>query len=321
MNRKLRLFLLLALFIVIGALGLYFIKDHNVAVLNPMGTVAEKQRNILVFTVLLSLIVIIPVFTMLALFSIKYRKGNKKAKYRPDWDDNKTIELIVWGVPIVIIMILSVITWRSSHDLDPYRPLDSDVKPVKIQVVALQWKWLFIYPEHNIASVNFFQFPKNTPVNFEIAADAPMNSFWIPNLGGQVYAMNGMSTKLHLIAKEAGDYPGVSANISGEGFANMRFTARASEQADFDNWVKEIRGSAPSLALVEYEELAKPGSIDEPIFYSLRDPVLYDRIVMKYMMPHDENSDHQSHTTDGSTPEATKHHHEHHDHYHKPEYH
>ena len=284
-------FLLVLAAVVVGSV--FLLQGLNFDVINSQGEVANKERDLLFFTLGLSLIVVIPVFVMLIVFSLRYREGNKKkAVYKPDWDFNWVLETIWWGIPIVIIGILSVVTWISTHDLDPYKPLDSDVKPVSVQVVALQWKWLFIYPEQGVASVNLLQIPEKTPINFTITSDAPMNSLWIPSLGSQIYAMSGMSTKLHLMADTVGDYKGSSANISGEGFASMRFIARSSTQSDFDAWVAKLRSSNQTLDLVSYDKLAEPGAVSEPIGYRLGDPHLYDRIVLKYMMPPRQSGSH-----------------------------
>jgi cytochrome o ubiquinol oxidase subunit 2 len=231
------------------------------------------------------LIVVIPVFVLTFGIAWKYRASNTKAKYSPDWDHNRTAETIWWLIPTAIIGVLAIITWQSSHDLDPYKALDSARKPVTVQVVALQWKWLFIYPEQGIASVNMLEFPEDTPVNFEITGDAPMNSFWIPQLGGQVYAMAGMTTKLHLMADKPGNYDGSSANLSGQGFAGMRFTAKAVTQADFDAWTTSMRRSPTALTTSEYNNLAKPSENNAVKSYVATEPDLYDRIIMKYMMP------------------------------------
>ncbi|HEY5806112.1 MAG TPA: ubiquinol oxidase subunit II, partial [Candidatus Saccharimonadales bacterium] len=209
----------------------------TVAILEPKGLIALQQRDLIFFTALLSLLVIVPVYALTIFIVWKYRAVNKKTKYTPDWDGHKGIEALWWTVPCAIILVLSVVTWQTSHKLDPYQPIRSPKKPLTIQVVALEWKWLFIYPEQNIATVNYFQIPENTPINFEITSDAPMNSFWIPQLGSQIYAMPGMTTTLNLIADEPGKYNGASANISGAGFASMRFVAEAVPRADFDNWV------------------------------------------------------------------------------------
>ncbi len=243
----------------------------------------------MLITVLLGVIVIIPVFTMLFTIAWKYRADNTKAKYEPEWDHSRLFETIWWGVPCVIILVLGVITWQAAHTLDPYKQLDSKAKPINVQVVALQWKWLFIYPEEQIASVNMVQFPEDRPINFQITADAPMNSFWIPKLGGQIYAMSGMSTNLHLIADHIGEYAGSSANISGEGFAGMKFTAKATSEADFDAWVNTTKQSSNMLDMTEYTKLASPSKDVSPKTYMLMQNDLYDKIVMKYMAPESKN--------------------------------
>ena len=234
---------------------------------------------------LLMLIVVIPVFALTIFIAWRYRAGNKEARYTPDWDHNRLIEFSWWAIPTIIITGLAIVTWKSSHELDPFRPLSSTTPPMTIQVVAMQWKWLFIYPSQNIASVNFVQFPVNTPINFEITSDAPMNSFWIPRLGGQIYAMSGMSTHLHLMADTAGSYNGSSANISGEGFAGMKFIAKASTAADFDNWLQQMQSSPDQLSIERYNKLAEPSVDNPPSYYALSEQNLYDELIMKYMMP------------------------------------
>jgi len=199
MSKKLKLvgFLLLSLGVVLLVAG--YLHGHSIAVLNPQGFIANKERGLIVTITLLMLIVVIPVFALTFAIAWKYREGNTAARYSPEWDHNRWVEAVWWAVPLVLITVISMISWSSSHELDPFRPLRSANPPITIQVVALQWKWLFIYPDQNIATVNFVQFPANTPVDFQITSDAPMNSFWIPQLGGQIYAMAGMSTQLHLM--------------------------------------------------------------------------------------------------------------------------
>jgi cytochrome o ubiquinol oxidase subunit II len=289
---KRRLLFFSILVIIITILGVILLKDHRIAVLMPMGEIALQQRNLIVFTFLLSLVVIIPVFTLLFFISWKYRIGNKKnANYIPDWAGNKWLEVIWWGIPCVIILILSIVTWQTSHQLDPYKSLSSSVKPLEVQVVALQWKWLFIYPEQGIATVNFLEFPEKTPINFTITADAPMNSFWIPSLGGQVYAMSGMSTKLHLMADGIGEYRGSSANISGEHFADMNFKAQSVKASVFDIWAKKIKNSSENLTMTTYNRLSNPSVPKTRQQYALTDLGLYDKILMKYMGPMDHNDE------------------------------
>jgi cytochrome o ubiquinol oxidase subunit 2 len=265
------------------ALLFWYLQHNNVEVLNPKGLIAEKQKSLVIIASLLMVIVVIPVFVMTFYFVWKYRAGNPKAKYSPDWAVNHLAEAIWWGLPCLIVVALSIIAWKSSHELDPFRPLDVEGKPMRVQVVALQWKWLFIYPEQKIATVNFLRIPQDTPINFEITSDAPMNSLWIPQLGGQVYAMPGMKTKLHLIANEAGNFRGSSANLSGSGFAGMRFYVTAGPQADFDEWVATAQHSQSFLNSDEYGHLAEPTADHPKATYVLQEDDLFDRIVMKYM--------------------------------------
>lgn len=279
-------FILSALFVVaVVAAFLGYIQTHDIAVLNPKGEVAEKERNLLVFTTALAMVVIVPVYIMTFAIAWKYRASNKRAKYTPDWDGNSKLEFAWWAIPCAIILILSIITWNSSHELDPYKPLSSTKEPIKVQVIALNWKWLFIYPDYNIASVNYLQFPEDTPINFELTADAPMNSFWIPELGGQIYTMAGMNTKLHLMANEQGSYRGSSANLSGVGFAGMHFTAKATSHDEFNTWIQETKLSSQILGQREYDKLAKPSENHSVASFSPVQNDLYNTVIMKYMMP------------------------------------
>jgi cytochrome o ubiquinol oxidase subunit 2 len=283
MNKKIKLILPVILALGLLAGGIWYLRDANFALLNPKGSIAHQERQLMLFASLLSLLVVVPVFALLFGIIWRYRVGNKKAVYKPDWDGSKTLETIWWLVPSVLIIVLSVVTWNSSHKLDPYKPLQSAAKPLKVQVVALDWKWLFIYPEQNIASVNFLEVPTDRPINFEITSDAPMNSLWIPQLGGQIYAMPGMSTALHLQADTVGDYKGYSANISGKGFAGMTFTTRAVEQGNFDQWVESARRSPLTLSQDAYNKLARPSENNKPVTYAAIQSGLYDTIIMKYM--------------------------------------
>jgi cytochrome o ubiquinol oxidase subunit 2 len=260
----------------------------NFLVLNPAGEVASQQRELMIVVTLLMLIVVIPVFFMTFFFAWRYRESNHKAKYRPEWSHNSLAEFTWWTVPLIIISILGVIIWRSSHALDPYKPLEQTKAPITVQVVALDWKWLFIYPDYNVATVNYLQIPEKTPINFEITAEAPMNSFWIPQLGGQVYAMAGMETKLHLIADKAGEYQGSSANLSGSGFSGMKFKATATSEPDFHRWINSARLSPERLTMESYEQLAKPSKDNPPTTYLLEQKDLHDKIIMKYMRSSEE---------------------------------
>ena len=254
-------------------------------VLLPKGFIALEQKKLLIITTLLMLTVVVPVLVLTIYVLWKFRSSNKNSKYSPHWNHSTLLETIWWGFPFIIVTILSVLTWKGCLDLDPFKPIESNVKPVRIQVVALQWKWLFIYPEEKIATINYIQFPEKTPLDFEITADAPMNSFWIPQLGGQIYAMPGMETELHLIADAEGSYRGCSSNLSGAGFVGMVFEAKSSTNAEYETWVEKVRQSSLKLDHNTYEALVKPTEYDPVSLYSLEDENLYKEIIMKYMMP------------------------------------
>lgn len=258
---------------------------QEIDVLFPKGKIGIEQRNLLLLIQGLMLLIILPVYILTFVFSWRYWAQNPKGKYDPDLVDNKIAEFIWWGIPLVMTLIVAGLTWVKTYQLDPFRPIESDQKTITIQVVALQWKWLFIYPEEKIASVNFFQFPEKTPIHFEITADAPMNSFWIPDLGGQIYAMPKMKTELYLIADEAGDFTGRSANLSGEGFAGMHFVSRASSKEDYQRWLESAKQAAKILSWEEYSQLASPSKNNPVDIFQLKDDTLFMQIIHKYMYP------------------------------------
>lgn len=251
----------------------------NMEILSPKGDIGAQEKTLLFTATGLMLIVVIPVIIMILTFAWKYRASNTKADYQPKWAHSTAIEVVVWTVPCIIVAILAVITWRSTHALDPYKPLVSEHKPVTIEVVSLDWKWLFIYPEYDIATVNEIAFPVDVPVNFRITSASVMNSFFIPQLGSQIYSMAGMETKLHLNAREPGTYAGISANYSGAGFSGMRFKAIATSQEGFDNWVKEAKASATSLTPAVYQELTKRSERNPVVKYASVPPSMFDYIL------------------------------------------
>lgn len=294
MNKKLKIILGVLLVVSVIAAFAAYLRTVNIEVLNPKGTIASKQKDLIVFAAALSLLVVIPVYALAFTFLIKYKETNKKATYKPDWDSDIRLETVWWGIPITLILILSIVTWNSSHALDPFKPLNSTATPLEVQVVALQWKWLFIYPEQHVATVNYAQIPTNRPINFTITSDAPMNSFWVPQLGGQIYAMSGMSTQLHLMASETGSYNGSSANISGAGFAGMTFKVNATNQSEFDNWVTWAHQSQDFLNTESYALLAAPSQNNWPATYAPVQQGLYDTIIAKYMLHPALHDDHES---------------------------
>ncbi|MFQ1064439.1 ubiquinol oxidase subunit II [Bordetella trematum] len=255
----------------------------SLELLSPKGEVGAQEKVLLLTATGLMLLIVVPVIFMTIWFVWKYRASNTEAEYLPTWSHSGRIEFVVWTIPCIIIIILAVITWRSTHALDPYKPLESDVKPVTIEVVSMDWKWLFIYPEYDIATVNQIVFPVNTPLNFRITSNSVMNSFFIPQLGSQIYSMAGMETKLHLIANEEGDYAGLSANYSGGGFSGMRFRAIATSQQKFEDWVKQAKDSGQALTPAVYDALAKPSERNPVTLYSDVPAGMFDFIMHNQM--------------------------------------
>lgn len=253
-------------------------------ILDPKGQIAADEKSLIITATLLMLLVVVPVIVLTLVFAWKYRAGNTSATYTPKWAHSTRIEVVVWLIPVIIVSFLAVLSWQTTHRLDPYRPLVSDKKPVRIEVVALNWKWLFIYPDLNIATVNQIAFPTDVPVDFRITSDTVMNSFFIPQLGGQIYAMAGMQTQLHLIANQPGTYRGFSANYSGAGFSGMKFNAIATATPDgFDRWVAQVRAAGRPLDAAAYRALAAPSQNNAVAYYSTPEPRLFDAVLHKYM--------------------------------------
>jgi cytochrome o ubiquinol oxidase subunit 2 len=266
-------------------------------ILSPAGSVGTAERDLILRALFLMLIVVVPVVVLAIFIGWHYREDNKKAKYTPNWEHSRMEELIWWSIPFEIVLVLAALTWTSTHELDPMRALPSSAPPINIEVVALPWKWLFIYPDEGVASMNEVVFPVNRDIEFHITADAPMNSFWIPALGGQMYAMTGMTTILHLMANKPGTYVGQSANYSGEGFAQMQFHARAMGETEYANWVAEVKASPESLNQETYTALANPSDTGPVRHFGIVSMSLTD-IVKSYL------SNHVPKTTTPSLPEG-----------------
>ena len=249
--------------------------------LDPAGPIGAQEKSLIIVATCLMLVVVLPVFAMTAGFVWRYRASNTKATYKPDWEHSNQIELVVWLVPCLIIIALGAVTWTSTHRLDPYRNIESTTKPIEVEVVSLDWKWLFIYPDLKIASVNALALPVDVPVRFHLTSASVMNSFFIPRLGSQIYTMPGMETKLSLMATKPGVYEGISANYSGGGFSDMKFNATAMNAADFARWVQATRGAQNTLDLTSYRKLALPSEKEPVIAYGQIDPGLYHDILNK----------------------------------------
>ncbi|NBD27943.1 ubiquinol oxidase subunit II [Paenibacillus glycinis] len=256
--------------------------DGKFVVFDPQGPVAQTQYKLIILSAILCAIVVIPVLAITVFIVVRYRdKPGNTAPYKPHWDDSKVLEILWWGIPIIIIIILGGYTARDTYALARTpKTAVTDVKPVEIQVTSLDWKWLFQYPDQNIATVNYVHIPAGVQVHFELTSDAPMNSFWIPQLGGQEYTMPGMAMSLWLQADKTGEFYGTGANFSGEEFAHMRFNVVAESQADFNKWVDSVKSSSNALTEAGYEVLATPGKSDEQSFSSYP-PELFDSIVKK----------------------------------------
>ena len=257
----------------------------DIILFHPKGPIGDAERFVIIASIALMLIVVIPVFIMLFLFARKYRVSNTKATYMPKWSHSAKIEWLVWLVPVVIVTVLGTLVWHFTFHLDPYKPIDTGVKPIKIEAVSMDWKWLFIYPEHNIATVNKLVFPANVPLSFRITSDTVMTSFFIPQLGSQIYAMAGMQTRLHLLADETGTYLGQNQQLSGRGYADMNFEAIAVSREQFESWVQKIKQSPDRLDLARYEKLEKPSTGYPVTSFSWVKTDLFDYIIRKYNEP------------------------------------
>ena len=260
----------------------------NTIVMKPFGDIAQQQSQLIVTAVVLMLLIVIPVIVLTLLFAWRYRSANTAATYTPHWDHSTRLELLIWGAPLLIIIALGAVTWISTHKLDPYRPLEridahrplaADVQPFVVEVVALDWKWLFFYPELGIATVNELAAPVDRPIEFKITASSVMNSFYIPALAGQIYAMPGMQTKLHAVINTAGVYDGFSANYSGAGFSHMRFKFLGLTPADFAQWVRTTKSAGGTLTRNDYLQLEQPSEREPVRRYATVDAGLYQAIL------------------------------------------
>jgi len=260
---------------------------YNVALFNPKGAIAHEQHSLTMLVVAIMLVIAIPAVFLVYFMAWKYREANRTVKRNPNAGHGTLLNASMWLVPLAFMVVLASIMWPATHRLAPQNQIAADAKPLTIQVIALRWKWLFIYPEQKIATVNYVQLPVGTPVTFELTADeAPMSSFWIPNLGGMLYAMTGHVNQLNLVADTIGDYPGSSAEINGAGFAGMKFTASATSKDDFDLWAKNMHQQSGVLGTAEYDTLRAASENNPPAFYAVEDSSLYDTVLMKYMGAH-----------------------------------
>ena len=251
-------------------------------ILDPQGPIAAQELLLLINSTAIMLVVVVPVIVATLGFAWWYRSSNARASRSTDEGYEGRTEFVLWSIPALIVILLGGVIWIGSHQLDPRAPIPADPNPLRVDVVALDWKWLFIYPDQGIAAVNQLVIPAGTPVNFRLTSATVMNSFFIPQLGTQVYAMAGMQTRLHLIADEAGDYAGASANFSGRGFSDMKFRTLAEPREQFDAWVQKVKASSDRLDMTAYSTVAQPSEKAPVRYFSTVDPKLFHNIIAKY---------------------------------------
>jgi cytochrome o ubiquinol oxidase subunit II len=252
---------------------------QQAGVLDPQGPIASAERLLLINCTAIMLVVVVPVVLATLGFAWWYRSSNTRAKRSEELAYEGRIDFVVWSIPALVVILLGGVNWIGSHELDPRAPIAANAKPLEVEVASLDWKWLFIYPDQGIAAVNQLVIPAGTPVQFRLTSGTVMNSFLVPQLGSQIYTMPGMTTHLNLLADKPGEYPGLSANFSGDGFADMRFTVHAVSAGDFAGWVARVRGSGSALDIPGYAGLAKPSQAVPPRTYRAVDPQLFERIV------------------------------------------
>ena len=248
-------------------------------IMDPKGPVAAAEWLLMINATEIMLVVVVPVILLTLWVAWWYRASNERAGRTIDWAYQGSVEFVTWSIPALVIILLGGVTWISSHQLDPRTPLPGNTKPLEVEAVSLDWKWLFIYPDQKIATVNQLVIPAGMPVHFRITSATVMNALFVPQLGSQIYAMAGMTTNLHLQADKPGDFIGMSSNYSGDGFSDMRFNVSAVPSGDFESWVTKARGAPKGLDDAGYGELTKPSSAVAPVLYKSVDPSLFDRIV------------------------------------------
>jgi cytochrome o ubiquinol oxidase subunit 2 len=260
-------------------------------VLNPKGPIADAERGLLIDAFSVMMLVIVPVIVMAFMFAWRYRASNRNAAYAPTWAYSAKVDAVVWLIPALIVVAVGVLVWRSTHKLDPYREIASDKPPLDIEVVAQDWKWLFIYPDQGIAVVNQLAIPTGRPISLRITSDTVMNSFYVPALAGQIYAMAGMQTRLQMLADAPGRFVGRNTQYSGGGFSDQYFQVLALPEGEFNDWIAKAKQSPDKLDSPTYAKLAEKSRRNPVAFYSGIEPRLFDSIIEKY------NHGHHAHAT------------------------
>jgi cytochrome o ubiquinol oxidase subunit 2 len=265
--------------------GAAILAGCSTELMNPEGPVGEAEKTILLDAFAIMLVIVVPTILVTLAFAWWFRASNDRANFQPTFTYSGRIELVTWSIPILVVLFLGGLTWVGSHQLDPARPLKSSVPEVNVQVVSLDWKWLFIYPDKGIASVNELVVPAGTPIHLKLTSASVMNTFFVPQLGGMIYTMNGMSDDLYLQADRPGDFAGRSAHFSGDGFSDMHFVAHALAPAQFAAWASKTRGAGPVLDETAYASLARQSTNVAPFTYRQVSAGLFDHIVRQRVAP------------------------------------
>jgi cytochrome o ubiquinol oxidase subunit 2 len=274
----------------------------NSGLMDPVGPVARAEKTILINSTAIMLAIIIPTMIATIAFAWWFRRGNTKATYRPDWEYSGAVELVVWAIPAMTIMLLGGIAWIGSHDLEPRKPLQSSAAPINVEVVSLDWKWLFIYPDQGIATVNQLVVPAGTPVSFRLTSATVWNAFFVPQMGTMIYTMPRMTTRLNLQADRQGVYEGLSSHFSGDGFPGMQFQVQALPADQFAMWAKGARGQGPVLDGRGFAELSKPSSYVKPMIYGAVAPGLFNAIVANRAPPNPVPAPEHNRPVNGTSP-------------------
>lgn len=284
--RILRIIFLLGIALLLGGCGKQWVLLH------PAGPVAVHEKSLILTAWWLMVLVAMPVFVLTIWFAWHYRASNKKANYQPNWDFSWSVDAFIWFMPLVIVVVLAVLCWNSSQNLAPYKPIASKEKPVEVEVVAFDWKWLFIYPKQHIATVNQLVIPVGHPINFKLTSDTVITSFFIPRMGSQIYAMAGMRTRLNLIADKTGTFDGVNINFSGRGYSDMKFKVLSENDADFNKWVTTVQKSDQKLDMAALKNLKKPSIANPVAHYGWVKPDMFQTILDQYRYSHNEGNRH-----------------------------
>lgn len=273
--------------VVLGVIGVTIVlASENALVFHPKGIIARDEFELIITNIILMLLIILPTYILLFTIVWKFCIRHETANYDPNYTIGPVGELIMWVLPSIIVAVMAIVTWNATHQLNPYKPIESEAKPINVQVIALNWKWLFIYPELEIATLNVLHIPERTPIHLRLTADgAPMNSFWIPQLSGQIYSMTGMSTQLNIMADGPGEYVGREAEINGAGYSDMTFLTKSMTEKDFEGWVAQVKQSSQHLTDDSYRQLVKPSINKSVILFSEVEKDLYRKVIHKYMYP------------------------------------